>query len=159
MQPNQTRLVKQWRYADQVHPLTSGFFSNGYDRRYAMQENHELLSKAFAEFGLAPKYVEPKYKVFTGNHYLDGAFTHKHKDPTLSGYVHARCNLMIKKPAEGGNPVIDDVEISVEVGDLWLCLASEEYHQSTPIKGGERIIMSFGGLVPVEQFKARLQWQ
>jgi hypothetical protein len=28
-----------------------------------------------------------------------------------------------------------------------------EFHTSTPIKGGERLIFSFGGLVPVEQIK------
>jgi hypothetical protein len=58
---------------------------------------------------------------------------------------------MIKKPLIGGDPILDDEIVYVEEGDLWLCLASMEYHSSTPIKGGERIIFSFGGLVPIEQ--------
>jgi hypothetical protein len=153
MQINKTRLIKQWKYADQIIPLSSGFISNGYGRKYAMQENHELLLKAFAEFELVPKYVEPKFKVFTGIHYLDGAFVHGHKDAAFLGYAHVRCNLMVKKPLEGGNPVIDGIEIPVEVNNLWVCFASEEIHGSTPIKGGERIVISFGGLVSIEQVK------
>lgn len=153
MRLNRDRVIKKWSYAENVIPLKEGFRPNGYGRRFAKQDEHPLLLTAFKEFGLTPKAIEPVYKIFTGNHYLDGAYTHKHTDTTVQGYVHARCNLMIKKPLEGGDPVIDDEKLDVEEGDLWLCLASEEEHASTPIKGGERIIVSFGGLVPREQFK------
>lgn len=159
MQISKSRVIKNWSQSKKIVPFSSGFKSNGYGRRYAMQDQHPLLLKAFQEFDLTPQYVEPVFKVFTGNHYLDGAHTHKHTDSTLSGFVHVRCNLMIKKSPKGGNPVIDDVEIDVQEGDLWLCAASEEEHSSTPIQGGERIIMSFGGLVPRKQFEERLVCQ
>ena len=51
----------------------------------------------------------------------------------------------------GGNPIIDDEVLEVDVGDLWLCLASLEKHGTTPIQGGERIIFSFGALVSEDQ--------
>lgn len=147
------RLIKSWSYANRVSPATTGFIDNPVSkgRRFAMQDSHPLWSNAFAEFGLTPVSVEPVYKCFTGNHYVDGAFTHKHIDTAPNGLVHTRCNLMIKKPPIGGDPILDDEIVNVEEGDLWLCLASMEYHSSTPIKDGERIIFSFGGLVPKDQ--------
>ncbi len=139
-------------------PATTGFnnINLHLGRRYARHDSHPLWSEAFAEFGLTPVSVEPVYKCFTGNHFIDGAFTHKHIDSAPKGLVHTRCNLMIKKPPIGGDPILDDEVIHVEEGDLWLCLASMEYHASTPIKGGERIIYSFGGLVPIEQINTLL---
>jgi hypothetical protein len=145
------RIVKSWSYAGQVSPATTGFIGVEMGRRFSTQDSHSLWLKAFAEFGLTPVSVEPTLKCFTGNHFLDGAFTHKHIHTAPKGLVHTRCNLMIKKPLIGGDPIIDDEIVCVEEGDLWLCLASMENHASTPIKGGERIIFSFGGLVPTEQ--------
>jgi hypothetical protein len=147
------RLIKSWSYANQVAPATTGFINNpvSLGRRFAAQDSHPLWSKAFSEFGLTPVSVEPVYKCFTGNHFIDGTFTHKHIDSAPEGLVHTRCNLMIKKPPIGGDPILDDEVMHVDEGDLWLCLASMEYHSSTPIQGGERIIFSFGGLVPKEQ--------
>lgn len=147
------RVIKSWSYANRVAPATTGFIDNPVSpgRRFAAQDSHPLWLKAFAEFGLIPVSVEPVYKCFTGNHFIDGAFTHKHIDRAPEGLVHTRCNLMIKKPLIGGDPILDDEIVYVEEGDLWLCLASMEYHASTQIKGGERIIYSFGGLVPIQQ--------
>jgi len=147
------RIVKSWSCANEVTPATKGFITNPFarDRRYSMQDSHPLWSKAFSEFELTPVSVEPMFKCFTGNHFIDGAFAHKHIDRAPEGLVHTRCNLMIKKPPIGGDPILDDEVVHVEEGDLWLCLASMEYHSSTPIQGGERIIFSFGGLVPKEQ--------
>lgn len=153
MQINKPRVIKKWSYANMVTPLNSGFVPNGYGRQYAIQDNHPLLKIAFSEFKLNPVCVEPIYKVFTGKQNLDGAFVHLHKDSTKNGFVHVRCNLMIKKPPEGGDPVIDDIKLNIEENDLWLCIASEENHCSTPIKGGERIVVSFGGLVSYNQFE------
>ena len=127
--------------------------SAGSGRRYAVQDTAPYWNEAFMEFGLKPVEVEPIFKNLTGNHYQDGAFVHPHTDPAPDGFVHTRCNLMLKKPKEGGNPVLDGEELVVEEGDLWLCIASMELHSSTPIKGGERLVFSFGGLVPIEQIK------
>jgi hypothetical protein len=60
---------------------------------------------------------------------------------------------MLKKPSKGGNPIIDGEEIEVNENDLWLCLASLEKHYTTPIEGGERLVFSFGALVPIDQIK------
>ncbi len=149
------RVVKQWKYAPMVNPSFNFELNTaGNGRRFATQDTAPYWKEAFYEFNLNPTSVEPMFKNLTGNHFQDGAFVHPHTDPAPDGFVHTRCNLMLKKPKQGGNPIIDGEEIDVEEGDLWLCLASMEFHSSTPIKGGGRLIFSFGGLVPVKQIKA-----
>jgi hypothetical protein len=148
------RIVKKWKYAPFVVP-NKNFQLNSVSmgRRFSTQDTALYWDEAFMEFGLKPVEVEPIFKNLTGNHFQDGAFVHPHTDPAPDGLVHTRCNLMLKKPKEGGNPVLDGEEINVEEGDLWLCLASMELHSSTPIRGGERLIFSFGGLVPIKQIE------
>jgi len=149
------RVVKDWVYTPMVMPSFDFKLNpSGNGRRFAIQNTAPYWEEAFAEFGLKPTEIEPVFKNLTGNHFQDGAFVHSHRDPAPEGFVHARCNLMLKKPKHGGNPVLDGEEINVEEGDLWLCLASMELHSSTPIKGGERLIFSFGGLVPNKQIEA-----
>jgi hypothetical protein len=158
MKLNIPRVVKQWKHA--LHIIPNKNFeinSAGEGRRYATQKTTLYWDDAFAEFGLKPTSVEPKFKNLTGNHFKNGAFVHPHIDGAPQGFVHTRCNLMLQKPDKGGNPVIDGEEIQIEKNDLWLCLASMEFHSSTPIRGGERLIFSFGGLVPVEQIEAILE--
>jgi hypothetical protein len=147
------RVIKNWKYAKDIQVEDSNFISNGFGRQFKKQKSQKLWNEAFKEFNLIPAYIEPTYGNFVGNHYKDGACVQVHKDSAPEGYVHTRCNLMLRKPAIGGNPVLDNKEIVVEENDLWLCLASLEYHSSTAIKNGERFIYSFGGLVPFEQIK------
>lgn len=153
-----SRVVKKWKYASMVQPsFDFKLNSCGKGRRFSTQDTALYWEEAFAEFGLKPTKVEPIFKNLTGNHFEDGAFVHPHTDSAPEGMVHTRCNLMLKKPDRGGNPILDGEEIHIEEGDLWLCLASMEIHSSTPIKGGERLIFSFGGLVPNEQIEAIIE--
>jgi hypothetical protein len=152
------RIVRQWKYAPMVEPCLDFKLNNfGNGRQFATQDIAPYWKEVFTEFGLKPISVEPIFKNLTGNHFQDGAFVHPHIDQAPEGLVHTRCNLMLRKPAEGGNPVLDGEELDINEGDLWLCLASMELHSSTPIKGGERLVFSFGGLVPIEQIKNIIQ--
>jgi hypothetical protein len=153
MQLKVPRVIKNWEFAGMVQPCTQpeNFIENRHGRRYARQAQAIGWDKAFEAFGLTPSCVEPRFQNMTTNHYLDGAFTHEHQDDAPDGFAHVRCNVMLKKPLVGGNPLIDGKRIEVEENDLWLCLASLERHASEPIQGGERIMFSFGGLVPLEQ--------
>lgn len=149
------RVVKNWKYANQISLDNINYQENGINlgKRFSIQNEAPFWNEAFQEFNLIPDEIEPMFKNLIGNHYLDGAHTHKHTDPSPSGYVHTRCNLMIKKPNIGGNPVIDGEEFNIEVNDLWLNLASLEEHSSTPIYGGERLIFSFGALIKLDKIK------
>jgi hypothetical protein len=148
------RVIKNWKYSSMVQPYSNfKFINNGDGRRYAKQDTAHYWKEAFSEFVLEPVSVEPIFKNLIANQFKEGAFVHPHTDESPVGLVHTRCNLMLRKPIEGGNPVLDGEELDINEGDLWLCLASMEFHSSTPIKGGERLIFSFGGLVPIEQVK------
>lgn len=144
------RVIKNWKSPD-LFIMPTGIFkeniiSNG--RRFLLFSDSGFRTEAFSAFGIYELHEEPMYKNFIGNHYLDGAFTHYHKDPAPEGFVHVRCNWLIKKPFVGGNPIINNKELHTDAGDLWICFASKEIHGTTPIKNGERLICSFGALVP-----------
>lgn len=149
-----SRVVKNWAKQKNIVPATSGFISpNGIGRKFAKQSSDPYWKDAFDAFGLVADCVEPNFQIFTGVHYLAGAYTHIHKDQAPEGYVHTRCNVVLKKPEHGGDPIIDGEVIPVEVGDLWLVLASLEHHGSTPINKPSRVIKSFGGLVKFNQIQ------
>ena len=144
-----SRVIKNWKPPSYFSMPKGEYLENSFGRRFMSHEEAPFRDEAFAAFGITETIREPQFRNFIGNHYLDGAATHTHKDAAPNGYAHARCNWMVKKPAAGGDPVLDGVVVPVEEGDLWLCLASLERHGSTPISGGERIICSFGALVPI----------
>jgi hypothetical protein len=151
------RVIKNWQYANEIKINNKNFIENtvSFGRRFAKQKvEPELWKKAFNEFNLIPSQIEPMYENFLGNHFIEGASVQIHKDDAPNGFVHTRCNLLLKKPLKGGNPIIDGEEINLEENDLWLVLSSLEYHGSTPIQTGERFIFSFGGLVPMKQIES-----
>jgi hypothetical protein len=144
------RLIKNWKSPELFEMPEGTFIENAVSkgRRFLPFSYAKFREEAFSDFKIQQLHEEPMFKNFIGNHYLDGAFTHPHIDNAPSGFVHVRCNWLIKKPEEGGNPVINNKEIITEAGDLWICFSSKELHSSTPIKNGERLICSFGALVP-----------
>lgn len=142
------RVVKGWALGRTIPVAHSGYTPNGTGRRFASVPQAEGWAEAFAAFNLTPTVVEPIYKNFTGHHYAEGARTGAHTDEAPEGFAHVRCNVLVKLPPRGGLPFIDGETLSVEPNDLWLCLASEESHGSTPIAGGDRVIFSYGALIP-----------
>jgi hypothetical protein len=142
------RVVKDWALGRNIPVASSGYTPNGTGRRFASVLQADGWAEAFDAFGLNPTIVEPIYKNFTGHHYADGARTGAHTDEAPEGFTHVRCNVLVKLPLQGGLPFINGEILPVELNDLWLCLASEESHGSTPIAGGDRVIFSYGALVP-----------
>jgi len=147
------RVRKGWATGRHIETAleTDIWHPNGFGRRYSMREKADGFEDAFAAFGLKPHSVEPVFKILTGNHYIDGVHTHMHQDTAPEGFAHVRCNTMLRKPTTGGMPLFGEESIEVEIGDLWIVLASLEQHGSTPMFGGERVIFSYGALVPMEQ--------
>jgi len=147
------RIIRGWEHAGKIVPNFANMQPNtvSFGREFSRQVNAPYWDEAVAVFGLTPAVVEPMFLNMTARHYLDGASLQDHKDGAPDGFVHARCNVMLEKPEIGGNPVIDGEELCVNKGDIWLCLASLEWHSSTPIFNGNRVIFSFGDLVPIEQ--------
>lgn len=145
------RIIKGWGIGKNIVPAEKDFIENemGPGRKYAKEKIAPFYNEAFSAFNLKPCYLEPMFETFTGVHYRKGAFTHIHQDSAPKDFAHVRCNVMLKKPKEGGDPIIDGEILKVEEGDLWIVFSSLELHGSTPISEPYRIIKSFGALIPI----------
>ena len=150
-----TRVIRNWKSPTAFVRPSGEFVQNpmGPGRRYLFFVDVPLTKEAFSAFGFTAFEPYKRLPNFVGSHYQDGAFTHEHTDAAPYGFVHVRCNWMLKKPKEGGDPILSGEVVPVEEGDLWVCFASREKHASTPIFGGERVICSFGGLVRTEDMQ------
>ena len=74
-----------------------------------------------------------------------GHYVHTHCDVTDNGLHLTRFNVMILKPLEGGEAVINDKVVEVEENEVWVCHASRDPHGSVEIKGNKpRLALSFG---------------
>ena len=150
MKIRKNRLVKNWKHATDLEITNQEFIYNTSGikgRSYAKQDTTKYFKEAFAEFDLYPDQVEDRLGIMLLKHDQDGTYTQIHKDPAPVGYVHARANVMLKQSEHGGNAIIDNQELELQQNDLWLIFPSLEDHGSTPIKGGERLIYSFGALI------------
>lgn len=147
------RVISKWKDPACFVMPNGNFCENvtGPGRRFLVVKSLPYREEALRLFGFNDLIDEPSYQNFIGNHYVDAAYTTSHQDNAPHDYIHVRANWMIKKPLIGGDPVFDGQVVQVQAGDLWICFSSEEMHGSTPISGGERLICSFGALVPREQ--------
>lgn len=149
------RVVKGTRFADMVREqvlssiIPERMNPNGHGRRFIGHTpiGNDITNEVFSLFGINKIQPEPMFGNFIGNHYLDAAAVHLHKDPAPKGFHHVRCNIAIEMPSQGGHPILDGKTIEIESGDIWICFASIEAHSSTPIKGGQRVTLSLGALV------------
>jgi len=148
------RIVKNWQYANDLEITNQEFIYNTSGikgRSYAKQDTTKFFKEAFKEFDLFPDQVEDRLGVMLLKHDQDGAYTQIHRDPAPIGYIHARANVMLKKPPQGGDAIINGQTFELEENDLWLIFPNMEDHGSTPISGGERLIYSFGALINVKK--------
>lgn len=117
-----------------------------FDKNYPI-EVLEVRKQIITAFNLEGKQQEPLYKDFCG-FITEGGFVHKHKDPNKNGLVHTRFNVLVSKPNEGGKVFIDNKEVVVEEGGVWVCKAGLYEHWTTPVIGDKpRIVLSFGFLL------------
>ena len=90
---------------------------------------------------------EPTYKCFLGCN-LSGGEVHPHRDSAPMGKWHVRCNLMLSKPIQGGQPIIKGQPLELQEGDLWAFIPSQVVHWSSRVEGErKRFICSYGFLV------------
>lgn len=114
----------------------------------------EIAADVFGSFGISTIFPEPLFGNFIGNHFGDGGAVHPHTDPAPHGFHHVRCNIAVEMPEFGGMPVNNGVIDTVHTGDVWITFASIEKHWSTPMRGGQRVTLSLGALVPAVEAEA-----
>lgn len=105
-------------------------------KHYDLPKTQELDK----EFGALISFSEEGHKV------------QPHTDPNPPGKVHTRFNVLINRPEEGGEAIIDGQTIFVEENEVWICAAGRYLHSSKTVKGSKpRILLSFGTYLTPEQ--------
>ena len=142
------------------------FVANGKSRKFCNLNNvPSTLSSEVKQFsrdvynslGISKFKDEPMFGNFIGVNSEDG-FVHQHKDKNETGYQHVRINYLIQKSIDGGNPVIDGVEYSMEENEAWINFAAIWEHGSIPVKGNrDRIVLSLGKLISEPEAKKLLE--
>lgn len=84
---------------------------------------------------------------------LPGGSTESHKDGSLDGYTHLRCNLNVLPPTSGGCLVVEGVEYPLGQGDL-ICFAADILEHSATVNTGNqpRITLSYPFIMPDKWF-------
>ena len=112
----------------------------------------QIRRRAVWTFSVATYEDEPRFKCFLGCN-TEGAFIHKHRDPSPPGKHHVRMNIMLSKPLGGGSPMIGDKKLNIQERDLWGFYPTFMVHSSTPVTGNrKRFVISIGILVPPDLF-------
>ena len=79
-------------------------------------------------------------------------YIHQDKNPD-DKHTHVRFNYMLSKP-KGGDPIIDNDIIEIKQDEVWVCIAGNTKHGTTPIKDNKpRIMISFGHFIKNEKLK------
>lgn len=88
-----------------------------------------------------------------------GEGVHQHKDARVviggEQSLLIRCNVLFRRPDEGGLPVIAGQVLDVADRGMWAFFASEQVHAATPVAGANlRGLMSFGLVIERERVGA-----
>ncbi len=79
-------------------------------------------------------------------------YMHQDRNPD-DKHTHVRFNYMLSKP-KGGDPIIGEDTIEIKQDEVWVCVAGNIKHGTTPIKGNKpRIMISFGHFIKNEKLK------
>jgi hypothetical protein len=88
-----------------------------------------------------------------------GEGVHQHKDARIviggEQSLLIRCNVLFRRPDEGGLPVIAGQVLDVADRGMWAFFASEQVHAATPVAGAKlRGLLSFGLVIERERVGA-----
>jgi hypothetical protein len=82
---------------------------------------------------------------------LEGGDVHPHVDGAYDGLAILRCNIITRKPIDGGKLYVGKKLVDVDAGELHCYLASEFEHYVTEVKGSvSRVLWMFGAYVPAK---------
>jgi len=113
----------------------------------------DIKKRIFDKENLHDYNQEPLYKDSIG-YMLDGASLHNHTDtnPNDSDLIHTRYNVYIQLPYKGGYPIYNNIHCTLKERTYICCRSGIDFHSCAPVEGSrERIVLSFGVLVPLER--------
>jgi len=115
------------------------------------EEFWHIRARVIDRLGLS-ELDEDHYKGSFLSYIAPGTGVHTHRDARLKiqqeERLILRCNVLFKRPQEGGLPAIESIEIDVPDRGMWAFFPTELVHSATPVRGSEfRGLLSFGFLV------------
>jgi hypothetical protein len=122
----------------------------------------DIRSRIVDLLGLAG-LEEDDYKGSFLSYIAPGAGIHRHRDARLmirgAERLILRCNILLKRPRQGGLPVVEATEIDVPDRGMWAFFPTELFHSATTVGGTEyRGLLSFGFLVrPADLWERRFR--
>jgi hypothetical protein len=89
-----------------------------------------------------------------GNVFLEGGLIQPHIDSNIEGHWHVRCNVLLSKPIQGGELVIDGIEYSLNECDLICFVADKHVHEVRRVIGPKkRAVVSYPMVMPEAWFE------
>jgi hypothetical protein len=109
-----------------------------------------IRSRVVDRLGLAA-LEEDHYKGSFLSYIAPGTGVHTHRDARLmighEEFLILRCNILFRRPEEGGQPVVESTEFDVPDRGMWAFFPTELVHAATPVRGRQfRGLLSFGFL-------------
>lgn len=126
------------------------------DLGFPMENMKKIEEYIFKKYNILPENVkvDPKHGTFI-SYSEEGHIVGDHRDSgEIEGFTHSRFNVMISKPLEGGNPIINDIKYELEENQVWLCAAGKYFHNIEEVKGDKpRIMLSLGYFLDNDTFE------
>lgn len=130
---------------------------NDFNRYFGLIENYEDIPKIIYDIkmrivkkeNLENSQEEPLYKDSIG-YMFDGSQLHVHIDENVGKLIHTRFNVYVKLPEKGGYPVYNGKVLRLKERTYICCRAGIDPHFCQKVYG-DRIILSFGFLLPIER--------
>jgi hypothetical protein len=126
------------------------------------REFWDIRARVVSLLGLG-ELQEDSYKGSFLSYIAPGAGIHTHRDGKLivngEERLILRCNILVRKPAHGGLPLIESTVFDVPDLGMWAFFPTEHLHSATPVGGSQfRVLASFGFLVaPADVWERRFR--
>jgi hypothetical protein len=176
-------MIKQYIYSNNDEPIISieeqteivkwtrnnykYFSSTGYNR-YMQKLDYfddvpiciwEAKKKIVEKEDLYDYDQEPMFKDSIG-YMLNGGQLHIHNDPNPlpnekgEQLYHTRFNLYVQIPEKGGYPIYNEIHCTLNERTYICCRSNLDKHYCAKVEGEkERIVVSFGFLLPLERIQ------
>lgn len=139
------------------------FKSSGYNRYMQLLNYFDDVPKCIWEIKnrivdkelLHEFQEEPIFKDSIG-YMMDGGQLHNHVDPNPINeeLYHTRFNVYVQIPNKGGMPIYNNNLYQLKEMTYICCRSGIDYHSCEKVEGErERIVLSFGFLLPFERIK------
>tara|TARA_Y100000389_G_scaffold40856_1_gene35444 strand:- start:782 stop:1663 length:882 start_codon:yes stop_codon:yes gene_type:complete len=135
-------------------------FKEDYDKlRYAgvdVDSLDEIQQIVLNHYGLDKDTPQDDEFGFLFTYQEEGKEVTPHRDANRKGKINVRFNLLLKKPPEGGLPIIKGKVLEVEENEVYMILAGLHKHGTTTItKEGQRVLLSIGCFVDEDIVKEK----